>query len=105
MANAPKTTPNETSEMPRSLAMSCCAAEIPTRSTIVMNASGRYWHRPNREAVVDLRALASAEGRSMTSLSLSWILHHSPADAIILGASNLEQLTENLNAVREGALA
>jgi aryl-alcohol dehydrogenase-like predicted oxidoreductase len=66
---------------------------------------GRYWHRPNHEAVVDLRALASAEGRSMTSLSLNWILHHSPADAIILGASNLEQLTENLNAVREGALA
>jgi aryl-alcohol dehydrogenase-like predicted oxidoreductase len=65
----------------------------------------RYWHRPNHDAVGQLRSRASAEGRSLTSVALNWILHHSPADGVVLGASRLAQLSENLGVLEEGPLA
>jgi aryl-alcohol dehydrogenase-like predicted oxidoreductase len=34
----------------------------------------------------------------MVSLSLSWLLHHTAVDCIILGASSMEQLNQNLAA-------
>ena len=51
-----------------------------------------------------LAAVAQASGRSLISLSLNWILHHSPVDCIVLGASRLSQLQENLRAAGEGPL-
>ena len=48
---------------------------------------------------------AAAEQRSLVSLALGWLLHHSPADGIILGASKQEQLDENLRAVGDGPLS
>jgi aryl-alcohol dehydrogenase-like predicted oxidoreductase len=65
----------------------------------------RYWHDPMFEAVEDVRAIARRAGRSMVSLALNWLLHHSQADCVILGASRLEQLNENLAAAEEGPLA
>jgi aryl-alcohol dehydrogenase-like predicted oxidoreductase len=65
----------------------------------------RYWHRPNHDAVRRLRSRASAEGRLLTSVALNWILHHSPADGVVLGASRLEQMSENLGVLEEGPLA
>ena len=41
----------------------------------------------------------------MVSLALNWLLHHSQADCVILGASRMEQLNENLAAAEEGPLA
>ena len=64
----------------------------------------RYWHDANFEAVQELATIAKAAGRSLVSLALNWILHHSPADAVILGASRLVHLEENLRAVEEGPL-
>jgi aryl-alcohol dehydrogenase-like predicted oxidoreductase len=64
----------------------------------------RYWHQANFEAVQQLAAVAQASGRSLISLSLNWILHHSPVDCIVLGASRLSQLQENLRAAGEGPL-
>jgi 1-deoxyxylulose-5-phosphate synthase len=65
----------------------------------------RYWHGPNHRAVEELRSLASLEGRSAASLALNWILHHSPADGIVMGVSRLEHAIENLDSLRDGPLA
>ena len=65
----------------------------------------RYWHDPMFDAVEDVRAIARRAGRTMVSLALNWLLHHSQADCVILGASRMEQLNENLAAAEEGPLA
>jgi aryl-alcohol dehydrogenase-like predicted oxidoreductase len=65
----------------------------------------RYWHPAYFDAVEELRQLARKAGRSLVSLSLNWLLHHTPADCLILGASKLEHLQENLKAASEGPLA
>ena len=64
----------------------------------------RYWNDMNREAVQRLADAAQASGRSIISLSLNWLLHHSAADFVILGASKVEHLESNLAACEEGAL-
>jgi aryl-alcohol dehydrogenase-like predicted oxidoreductase len=64
----------------------------------------RYWHPAYFDAVEELHALAECAGRSLVSLSLNWLLHHTAADCVILGASRLEQLDENLKALDDGPL-
>jgi len=64
----------------------------------------RYWRPEDFEAVAELKTAADEAGRSMVSLALGWMLHHSPIDSIVLGASREEQLVENLKAAAEGAL-
>lgn len=64
----------------------------------------RYWHEANFRAVERLATAASAAGRSLISVALNWLLHHTQVDGLILGASRLEQLEQNLNAVRHGPL-
>jgi aryl-alcohol dehydrogenase-like predicted oxidoreductase len=65
----------------------------------------RYWYDALFDAVEELRAVARRAGRSMISLSFNWLLHHTAADGVILGASRLEQLEENLQAIGQGALS
>jgi aryl-alcohol dehydrogenase-like predicted oxidoreductase len=62
----------------------------------------RYWHPGYFDAVEELRAAAEKEGRSLVDVSLSWLLHHTATDCIILGASKLEQLEQNLTAFEKG---
>ncbi len=64
----------------------------------------RYWNNAQFDAVEELERAAAAAGRSLVSLALNWVLHHTPADALILGASRPEQLQENLKALDDGAL-
>src|ERR1035441_2580831 len=64
----------------------------------------RYWHEQYFNAVERLRQIAQAAGRSLISLSPNWLLHHTMSDVVILGASSLEQLNENLAAGEEGSL-
>ncbi len=64
----------------------------------------RYWHPAFFDAVGELADIARRAGRSLVSLALNWLLHHSAADCVILGASRVEQLEENLKACREGPL-
>ena len=61
----------------------------------------RYWHQQNFTAVADLKRIAIHARRSMVSLALCWLLHHTEATGIILGASSKEQLVTNL---KESAL-
>jgi aryl-alcohol dehydrogenase-like predicted oxidoreductase len=64
----------------------------------------RYWHAEDFDAVGELLDIARQAGRSPVSLALSWLLHHTATDCVILGASKLEQLDENLRAVEDGPL-
>ncbi|MGA3054614.1 MAG: aldo/keto reductase [Candidatus Korobacteraceae bacterium] len=64
----------------------------------------RYWHEQYFRAVERLKEIAKSAGRSMVSLSLNWLLHHTTADCVILGASSMEQLNQNLAAGEDGPL-
>jgi aryl-alcohol dehydrogenase-like predicted oxidoreductase len=64
----------------------------------------RYWHEQYFQAVERLKEIARSAGRSMVSLSLNWLLHHTVADCVILGASSMEQLNQNLAAGEDGPL-
>jgi aryl-alcohol dehydrogenase-like predicted oxidoreductase len=63
-----------------------------------------HWHPQYFEAISDLKKIASQSGRSLVSLALNWMLHHTPIDCVILGASREDQLVKNLNATAEGPL-
>jgi aryl-alcohol dehydrogenase-like predicted oxidoreductase len=65
----------------------------------------RYWHPRTFEAVERLKAIAAAAGRSLVSLAFNWVLHHTAVDGLVLGASRMEQLEQNLATCREGPLA
>jgi aryl-alcohol dehydrogenase-like predicted oxidoreductase len=65
----------------------------------------RYWHPVFFDAVEELAAIARQAGRSLVSLALNWLLHHTATASIILGASRVEQLEENLQACQEGPMA
>jgi len=64
----------------------------------------RYWHPENFAAVEKLKKASEKIGRSLVSVALNWLLCHTPADSVILGASRPEQLDENLAAAKEGPL-
>ncbi len=59
----------------------------------------RYWHDQMFDAVEALGRVAAACGRTLVDLSLRWVLQQPGADGVILGASRMEQLEENLRVV------
>ena len=65
----------------------------------------RYWHGRMFEAVERLKGLAEAAGRSLIGLAYAWLLHHTVTDCVIMGASKIEQLKQNLALAQEGPLA
>ena len=64
----------------------------------------RYWHQADFDAVDQLQRIAAAAGRSLVSLALNWIYHHTPVECIILGASRVDHLDENLKVLSDGPL-
>ena len=64
----------------------------------------RYWYDAYFDAVEELVQIANAAGRSPVSLALNWLLHHTHTDCVILGASKIEHLEENLKAFGDGPL-
>jgi aryl-alcohol dehydrogenase-like predicted oxidoreductase len=64
----------------------------------------RYWHDDDFAAVAELRSIARQAGKTLVDLALQWLLTQPQVDSIILGASRLEQLEENLNACQGGRL-
>ncbi len=58
----------------------------------------RYWHEDYFTAVDELAAIAREAGKSLIQFSFQWLLAQPCVDSIILGASRLEQLEENLRA-------
>ncbi len=65
----------------------------------------RYWHERTFTAVEQLKKIAASAGRSLPSLAFNWLLHHTEVDGMILGASRMEQLEENLKSCGEGPLS
>jgi len=64
----------------------------------------RYWSSANFDVVNRLRAIAGSCGRTPVSLSIGWLMHHTAIDCVILGASQLGHLEQNLQACSEGPL-
>ncbi len=64
----------------------------------------RYWHDDYFAAVEELRTIARDAGKTLVELSFQWLLAQQQVDSVILGASRLEQLEENLKACEGGAL-
>jgi 1-deoxyxylulose-5-phosphate synthase len=58
----------------------------------------RYWHTEFFEAVEDARGIGAESGLTVVELAFRWLLTQPCVDSIILGATNLEQLEENLDA-------
>ncbi len=65
----------------------------------------RYWHDPYFEAVAEFEQIAKDGGISMLQLALAWLLQQYQAHCIILGASKLDQLEQNLAALQSVALS
>jgi 1-deoxyxylulose-5-phosphate synthase len=64
----------------------------------------RYWHEDYFAAVEELKGIAREAGKTLVELSLQWLLTQPQVDSVILGASRLEQLEENLKACEGGPL-
>jgi 1-deoxyxylulose-5-phosphate synthase len=64
----------------------------------------RYWHAANFEAVTRLSEIAASCGRSLTRLALGWLLHHADVTSVIIGASKIEHLQDNLAVLDDGPL-
>ncbi|KAF9947038.1 hypothetical protein BGZ65_009187 [Modicella reniformis] len=67
----------------------------------------RYWHKLNFEGVEILEKAAKANDMTMLEASMRWMRHHSgleAKDGIILGASNLQHLEQNLKDLEKGPL-
>lgn len=64
----------------------------------------RYWHAQTFNAVEELKTIAADAGHSLISLSLNWLMQHTTTDCVILGASRLPQLEQNLKVLGNGKL-
>jgi len=62
----------------------------------------RYWHPGYFDAVDELTTAARQAGRTLADISINWLVHHTPVDCIILGASSIEHLQQNLAAMENG---
>ncbi|HET7101126.1 MAG TPA: aldo/keto reductase [Terriglobia bacterium] len=58
----------------------------------------RYWHDDDFAAVEELDAIARDAGKTLVELALQWVLSQEQVDSVILGASKIEQLEQNLKA-------
>jgi aryl-alcohol dehydrogenase-like predicted oxidoreductase len=63
----------------------------------------RYWHPAYFDAVDELQAAAARAGLTLVDVAIAWLLHHTPIDCVILGASKLDHLVQNLAAVENAA--
>jgi len=64
----------------------------------------RYWHQADFDAVDQLQRIATGAGRSLVSLALNWLYRHTPIECIILGASRIDHLEQNLKVLSDGPL-
>jgi aryl-alcohol dehydrogenase-like predicted oxidoreductase len=60
---------------------------------------GRYWSAGNFEAIASIKQIAKKNNRRLAQFSLAWILSNKTITSVILGATSIKQLEENLGAV------
>ena len=68
-----------------------------------------YWNDAYLDALAEIRRSCEDHGLDPISAALRWLTHHSQLkaernDGVIIGASSLEQLRQNLTALTEGPL-
>ncbi|ETW77434.1 hypothetical protein HETIRDRAFT_37198 [Heterobasidion irregulare TC 32-1] len=73
------------------------------------NYRSRYWNEPYFKAIESIRAVADKHGLTMAEIALRWISHHSllkraHGDAILIGASSLNHIEQNLVDLEKGPL-
>lgn len=85
--------------------------DAPTdgRFTHRPNYQNRYWKRSCFDAVALLKAAADKHGMTVIEATYRWLAHHSMldgerGDAIIMGASKLDHLRQNMAAIKAGPL-
>lgn len=70
---------------------------------------GKYWKKGNFDALDAIREVLEPHNMSMIEATYRWLAYHSMldekrGDAILIGASKLNHLIENMNAVKAGPL-
>jgi aryl-alcohol dehydrogenase-like predicted oxidoreductase len=65
----------------------------------------RYWQAENFAAVQRLHEIVKLEARSLTRLAIRWVMDRPGITSVILGASRLEHLQENLAALDDPPLS
>lgn len=73
------------------------------------NYQKRYWHDTNFDAINEIRSVCANYDINITEAAYRWLTYHSMlnperGDGIILGASNKEQLAQNISYVNKGSL-
>ncbi|KAF9476585.1 Aldo/keto reductase [Pholiota conissans] len=74
------------------------------------NYRNRYWKEPYFKALASIKKLAEKHGLTLTEIALRWISHHSLlkreyGDAVLIGASNLKHIEQNLIDLEKGPLS
>lgn len=82
---------------------------MPGRFTLRPNYRNRYWKKPFFEALELLSVACKGHDIPLVQAAYGWLLHHSDlnaadGDGIILGASSLSQLEQNLEAMQQQPL-
>jgi len=85
--------------------------DIPQNGRFALrkNYQGRYWKESFFDAIRIIRDACTLHDMPMAEAALRWLAYHSKlceasGDAIIVGASKLSQLQQNVSAVEKGAL-
>ncbi|KAH9483768.1 Aldo-keto reductase [Psilocybe cubensis] len=73
------------------------------------NYRNRYWNEPYFKALASIRVVAEKHNLTLTEVALRWISHHSllkkdKGDAVLIGASSLKHIKENLVDLEKGPL-
>ena len=84
-------------------------APEPGRFARLESYRKRYWKQSYFEAVDAIKQACEAEGIPMAEAGYRWLSEHSMLDVakddgILLGASHIEQMTQNMAAVKKGTL-
>lgn len=85
-------------------------APQPGRFARLESYRKRYWKQSYFDAVDAIKQACDAEGIPMAEAAYRWLVNHSMMDAeigdgILLGASRIEQMTQNMAAAQKGALS
>ncbi|MFT5220723.1 MAG: aflatoxin B1 aldehyde reductase [Planctomycetota bacterium] len=79
------------------------------RFTVERGYQSRYWKNDYFEVLQKLSKVSQETGISAVKIAIGWLLHHSKleaqhGDAIILGVSKMEHLSENITAFEQQPL-
>ena len=64
----------------------------------------RFWHREYFQAIEALKRVAGDLGISLAEMALRWVCNREGADCVILGASKMAHLEQNIEASQAGPL-